>query len=154
MVPLLKLALPSEMVVLSRLMVESPMEVVVTPREMDEAPMEMVVLPLAIDERPTDRAVFPSVMLVLPMGYSLRGCGGRRKPLSPTGGGEKKHENAAVPADSFSATEEEAWRLACRACCVPPALCRGRVRVLGGEVDCRNGSKQRGTALNRSGHHT
>lgn len=90
MVPLLKLALPNEMVVLSRLMVESPMEVVVTPREMDEAPMEMVVLPLAIDERPTDRAVFPSVMLVLPMGDSLRGSGGSRKPLSPTGVGRER----------------------------------------------------------------
>ena len=82
--PLLKLALPMEMVVFSRLMAESPMEVVVMPREIDEPPMETVVLPLANDVLPTDRAVFPSVMLVLPMEDRLRGSGGSQKPLSPT----------------------------------------------------------------------
>lgn len=130
--PRLKLALPSEMVVLSRLMVESPMEVVVTPREMDVLPIAMVVLPLANDERPTATAVFPSVMLVFPMdGWRPAGWwrwrveDKRRKHKatipSPTGAKRKKKHTARKNQLRLAEflcvsrfTEEEAHGLACR----------------------------------------
>lgn len=71
MVPLLKLALPREILVFLPVMVEEPSDVVLRPRLMEEFPMASLVLPLFMVVLPKVKAVFPSVKLVLPIGEQL-----------------------------------------------------------------------------------
>lgn len=69
--PLLKEALPSEILVFPLVMVEPPRDVVLLPREMEEFPMASLVFPLFMVVLPSVKAVFPSVKLVLPIEAKL-----------------------------------------------------------------------------------
>lgn len=97
-VPLLKEALPREILVFPLVIVEEPRDVVLLPRVMEELPMASLDFPLFIVVLPKVKAVFPSVKLVLPIEEKLvfltqirqRGSGLTRRKAS--------HTHAAHPA--------------------------------------------------------
>lgn len=67
MLPLLKEAPPSAILVFPLVMVEVPRDVVLLPLVMEEPPMAILDFPLFMVVLPRDKAVFPSVKLVLPI---------------------------------------------------------------------------------------
>lgn len=101
MEPLLKEALPSEILVFPLVMVEEPKEVVLLPREMDEPPTANLLLPLLMVVLPRVKAVFPSVKLVLPIEETLVLLTQIQRWGSGLTQGNASHTHAAHPALSL-----------------------------------------------------
>lgn len=98
MEPLLKEALPSEILVFPLVMVEEPKEVVLLPLEMEELPTASLLFPLLMVVLPRVKAVFPSVKLVLPIEETLIFLTQIQQWSSGLTRGKALHTHAAYPA--------------------------------------------------------
>lgn len=108
--PLLKEALPSEILVFPLVMVEEPRDVVLLPLVMEEPPTASLLFPLFMLVLPRVKAVFPSEKLVLPIEETLvfltqiqqRGSGLTRSKAS--------HTHAAHPALPFGSNSNISYK--------------------------------------------
>lgn len=109
MEPLLKEALPREILVFPLVMVEEPRDVVLLPLEMEVFPKASLDFPLFMVVLPRVKAVFPSVKLVLPIEEKRvfltqirrRGSGLTRRKAS--------HTHAARPALPLGDNSNICW---------------------------------------------